>query len=145
MPPEVETAATNSGVVGIDNFNNGWLTNNPFFHDYSPYDSVLGGVNFKSLNPLISDKNIRANTGAFQPFNSISLKSEELKGRLPGNACILRVSFDGRTVDAFAWGVRNPVGVIILPDTRVFITAQGMEDRGSRPVANGKDYLYLDK
>jgi glucose/arabinose dehydrogenase len=135
-------AATNSGIVGIDNFHRGWLTENPYFHDYPPYDSVLGGMNFKSLNPLISNKNSGANTGAFQPFNSISLKSEEIKGRLPGNACILRVSYDGRIVDAFAWGVRNPMGVIILPDTRVFITAQGMEDRGSRPVANGGDYLY---
>ena len=29
-------AATNSGIVGIDNFEKGWLQQNPYFHDYPP-------------------------------------------------------------------------------------------------------------
>lgn len=135
-------AATNSGVVGIDNYENGWLIQNPFFHDYPPVDCILGGINFRTKNPLNVDKNSRSNTGAFLPFNSISLQSEAIKGRIPGNACIFRISPNGSIMDIFSWGIKNPMSIIILPDTRVFISAQGMEDRGSRPIANGKDYIY---
>lgn len=135
-------AATNSGVVGVDNYEKGWLSSNPYFHDYPPIDCVLGGTNFNSQNPLSLNKSSTAKTGAFLPFNTISLRSESIKGRLPGNACILRVTPFGTVEDTFAWGIRNPVGIVILPDTRVFASVQGMEDRGSRPIANGKDYLY---
>lgn len=135
-------SATNSGIVGIDNYEKGWLMGNPYFHDYPPVDTVLGGINFKSKNPLNAYKHSRANTGAFLPFNTMSLRSEAIKGRQPGNACILRISPNGNIEDTYAWGIRNPVGIVILPDTRVFVSVQGMEDRGSRPIANGKDYIY---
>lgn len=135
-------SATNSGIVGLDNFERGWVSKSPYFHDYPPVDSILGGVNFKSPNPLTSNKNNKAVTGAFLPFNTYSVRSEAIKGRLPGNACILRLSSYGVIEDVFAFGIRNPVGIAILPDTRVLVSVQGMENRGSRPIANGKDYLY---
>jgi len=135
-------SATNSGIVGIDNYDKGWLMNNTYFHDYPPFDTVLGGKNFKSKNPLSANQYARANTGAFLPFNTISIASEAIKGRLPGNACVFRITPSGNVVDTFTWGIRNPMGIVILPDSRVFISAQGMEDRGSRPIANGKDYIY---
>lgn len=135
-------AATNSGVVGLDNFEKGWLSGSPYFHDYPPFDCVLGGVNFYTKNPLAANVNSRTNTGAFLPFGTTSIKSEAIKGRLPGNSCILRISPNGNVEDTYAYGIRNPIGITILPDTRVFVTVQGMENRGSRPIANGKDYLY---
>lgn len=135
-------AATNSGVVGMDNYERGWLKDNPFFHDYLPWNTVLNGMNFKTENPLTKDKNDRASTGGFQSFNTEGSANQEIKGRLPGNASILRVTPNGDVMDLFAWGVRNPVGIIVMPDGRVFVSVQGMENRGSRPVANGKDYIY---
>lgn len=135
-------AATNSGIVGTDNHERGWLDKYPFFHDYAPMDVVLNGLNFKGENLLTSDKNDRASTGAFQSFNSQTAANQEIKGRLPGNASVLRINPNGDLMDLFAWGVRNPTGIVVLPDGKGIVAVQGMENRGSRPIAGGRDYIY---
>ncbi|HET8644063.1 MAG TPA: glucose dehydrogenase, partial [Vicinamibacteria bacterium] len=59
--------ATNSGVVGEDNFQFGWLSRHPDFHDTPCQDVTLAGANFESANPLTADADDRARTGAFLP------------------------------------------------------------------------------
>lgn len=44
--------ATNSGIVGEDNFEFGWLERHPDFHDVPCEDVTLSGQNFESANPL---------------------------------------------------------------------------------------------
>src|SRR5579864_6012091 len=44
--------ATNSGIVGVDNYQYGWLRRYPRFHDIPAKDVVLTGVNYESLNPF---------------------------------------------------------------------------------------------
>lgn len=46
--------ATNSGVVGVDNAQFGWLERFPAFHDMPCADVKLAGQNFASPNPLKS-------------------------------------------------------------------------------------------
>lgn len=135
-------AATNSGIVGLDNYKKGWLIKNPYFHDYPPSDLVLSGVNFNTSNPLTINKNRISSTGAFLPFNANSIKGEQIKGRVPGNASVARVSTYGQVEDTFAYGIRNPVGITATTDGNTYISVQGMENRGSRPFANGRDYIY---
>ena len=43
--------ATNSGVVGEDNFKLGWLKTAPQFHD-TPTNISLSGENFVTVKPL---------------------------------------------------------------------------------------------
>ncbi|MCX7950837.1 MAG: PQQ-dependent sugar dehydrogenase [Clostridiales bacterium] len=135
-------SATNSGVVGLDNFENGWLKDNPYFHDYYPVDVVLSGINFKSSNPLTEDKNDRATTGAFMPFNMESSKETIVKGKTPGNASIYRTYIGSGKLELFAYGIRNPINMVFTHDNKVYVAVQGMENRGQRPIANGSDYIY---
>lgn len=135
-------AATNSGVVGPDNYERGWLRQHPYLHDYSPSTIVLSGVNIKAQNPLAQGRDRTSSTGAFLPFDTESIKGEQIRGKVPGNAAILKASLYGQLEETFAYGIRNPVGIINGLEGRLYISVQGMENRGSRPVANGCDYLY---
>ena len=63
--------ASNSGVVGADNFAYGWLGRHPEVHDLSARPLELREASFLSLNPFrfirSSEKNT-VETGPFQPF-----------------------------------------------------------------------------
>ncbi len=62
--------ATNSGVVGPDNFDFGWPRRYPDFHDIPCQDIVLTGQNYRTPNPLSADPNDEAVTGAYVPFGT---------------------------------------------------------------------------
>src|SRR5919107_2038085 len=57
--------ATNSGVVGEDNFRLGWAKTAPYFHDIPAKNITLTGQNFITKNPLTAEPNDNATTGAF--------------------------------------------------------------------------------
>ncbi|WP_051350619.1 sorbosone dehydrogenase family protein [Caloramator sp. ALD01] len=135
-------SATNSGVVGLDNYERGWLKENPYFHDFYPVDVVLSGINFKSSNPMTESKNDKAITGAFMPFNMQSSKDSVIKGKTPGNASIYRTYVGSTNLDLFAYGIRNPINIIFTHDNKAYVSVQGMENRGQRPIENGCDYIY---
>ncbi|KMT22712.1 hypothetical protein [Clostridium cylindrosporum] len=135
-------SATNSGVVGLDNYERGWLRDNPYLHDIPSTEMVLKGNNFKTLNPFTEDKNDVASTNGFLPFNTPARINDHVKGSEISNASIIRANKDGSYVEMFAFGIRNPKNMINLSDGSVLVTVQGMENRGSRPIANGKDYIY---
>lgn len=135
-------AATNSGVVGYDNFERGWLGTYPYFHDISPVDISLSGINFRCRNPFVKTTDKYTKTGPFLSFGMISDGNERIKGRLPGNSCIMRVTADGGYLDMYCSGLRDPIGIVITADNRIFASVQGMEKRGSRPISGGRDYLY---
>src|SRR4051812_43819172 len=71
--------ATNSGVVGTDNFKFGWPTRHPEFHDIPARDVKLTGQNFTTENPVAKDPNVRATTGAFLPFGTPSEAGQVIK------------------------------------------------------------------
>lgn len=63
--------ATNSGVVGWDNFVFGWLPQVPDGHDVPARDLRLVGENYWDLNWLAPDpRREQAWTGAFKPFGT---------------------------------------------------------------------------
>lgn len=64
--------ATNSGVVGTDSFDFGWLPRNPEFHDTPCEDVILARRNYSSRNPL-TEVEERVVTGACHPFGTASL------------------------------------------------------------------------
>ena len=100
--------ASNSGIVGVDNFVFGWLGKYPDFHDESPTRLELRNVNFASLNPLklSTDKEpLLARTGPFQSFGKADEK--ETVATVRANGTILRFNPDGSNLEVFAWGFRN--------------------------------------
>lgn len=137
-------SATNSGVVGLDNWEKGWVRPYADFCDlpYSPLKLV--GARFNSSNPyagLFSGGDI-AVTGPYQAFNT----SDKL--RIPAapngkpSAAIYSVSQSGGDERVEAWGVHFASGIVCGDFDRVYFTDRGMEPRGTRPVVNDPDAVF---
>jgi glucose/arabinose dehydrogenase len=136
--------ATNSGVVGPDNFAMGWLARHPEFHDHPAGQITLRGQQFESLNPLALRTAAPAMvaTSAFVPFGNVAYEGMVVGGSNKANGTVLRVNPDGTDLEVVAWGLRNPLGVGWSPDHTLYATDLGFDERGSRPIANAPDALW---
>ncbi|WDC83488.1 hypothetical protein PL321_12285 [Caloramator sp. mosi_1] len=76
------------------------------------------------------------------PFNMQSGKDSVVKGKTPGNASIYRTYVGSTNLDLFAYGIRNPINIVFTHDNKAYVSVQGMENRGQRPIDNGCDYIY---
>ncbi|HLU66246.1 MAG TPA: PQQ-dependent sugar dehydrogenase, partial [Kofleriaceae bacterium] len=134
--------ATNAGVVGTDNHDYGWLARRPRFHDVPCRDVTLRGANFETGDPLTPEPGDRAVTGAYVPFGTATRRGQVIPGRVPCSGAILRVHPEGSAVELVAWGFRNPFGLAVAPDGRLYATENGFDVRGSRPVFGAADPLW---
>jgi glucose/arabinose dehydrogenase len=134
--------ASNSGIVGEDNAQFGWLHRHTNFHDISPRDIQLSGENFTTQNPLSPDSKEKVLTGAFLPFGTPSNYKQTIQGRMPCTGAILRVHPENQQLELVAWGLRNPFGLAFSPDGRLFATENAYDDRGSRPIWGAPDVLW---
>lgn len=135
-------AMTNSGIVGLDSYQLGWLRRLPDTFDVPGYDVVLAGVNVETPDPRSDAPGARAVTGAFVPFGTRTHPGQRIPGRLPCTASVMRCNPDGSELELVAWGIRNAYGIGFLPDGRLLATDQGADDRGSRPVGGVPDLLF---
>jgi glucose/arabinose dehydrogenase len=135
-------ALSNTGIVGLDAYELGWLRPLPHGHDLPGYDLVLSGVNVETPNPLGGEKNARTETGAFVPFGERTTEGQRVAAQLPCTAAVMRCNADGSELELVAWGLRNAYGLGFLPDGRLLAVDQGADDRGSRPVGNVPDMLF---
>ncbi|GLC78657.1 PQQ-dependent sugar dehydrogenase [Lacrimispora brassicae] len=132
--------ATNSGVVGLDNI---WVFDHPYFHDFPGSYIILNHTNYETENVLIPAME-PAVTGAFSPFGVPNIQEFQVKeGRLLASGSVLRANMDGSDIELVAWGLRNPFCMKFDGLNRLIISNQGMDTRGSRPIANAFDELYL--
>jgi glucose/arabinose dehydrogenase len=134
-------AMTNSGVVGLDSYELGWLRRLPHAHDIPGLDIVLAGANFETEDPA-SSSGAKTLTGAFSPFGTTSRTGQEVKAQLPCTAAVMRCRLDGSDLELVAWGLRNAYGIGFLDDGRLLAIDQGADDRGSRPIGNAPDVLF---
>ena len=134
--------ATNSGVVGEDNRDFGWLLRHNDFHDIPCKDITLAGRNYVSKNVLTPEDNDEIETGAFVPFGTKTTPGQVIKGRVPCTGAVMRIPITGGTPEVMAWGLRNPYGLALAPDGDIYISENGYDDRGSRPVWGTGDVLY---
>ena len=88
-------AMTNTGIIGLDGYDIGWLRRLPHAHDIPGYDIVLASVNVETINPLSKEQNAQATTGAFAPFGTRTRPSEQMAGQLPCTAGICGCEPDG--------------------------------------------------
>jgi glucose/arabinose dehydrogenase len=135
--------ATNSGVVGVDNWAMGWLKRYPNFHDRPAQTIKLRGADIISMNPMIlttGENAPMATTGAYQRFGQND--KEVVEGVTRANGTILRFNTDGSGLEVYAWGLRNPYGLAWTSDNRLVTAENGFDDRGSRPIDNAPDTLW---
>lgn len=159
---------TNSGVVGLDNaypFMSLLLW--PDLHDVPAKDIRLRGETFLTPQPnnvmarqgsLVSlwsnlnyamaslfsrdrDSSMLVRTGAFQPFGVSG--QEVVRGQVKASGTILRMNPDGSGLEVYAWGLRNPYGLAWGPDGRLYAADNGYDERGSRPIANAEDNIWV--
>ncbi|MGV3774429.1 MAG: PQQ-dependent sugar dehydrogenase [Verrucomicrobiales bacterium] len=134
--------ASNSGVVGEDNAKFGWLKRKPKFHDIPGRDITLAGHNFTSVNALNPASKQKELTGAYMPYGRSSSSNQVVKGAVKSGGSILRVRPDGSSLELFAWGFRNPFGLAFSPSGELYVTENGYDDRGSRPIWGAADHLW---
>lgn len=132
--------ATNSAVVGEDNFKFGWLKRYPDFHDTPCRDITVTGKNYTTMNVLKGDG--ETSTGPFRPFGTPTAKGEVIKGKIPCNGAVLRVHRTGGMPELVAWGFRNPFGLAFSPQGVLYVSDNGYDERGSRPVFGAGDMLW---
>lgn len=132
--------ATNSGVVGEDNLKFGWLKRYPDFHDVPCQDVTLTGENYRTSDFLKGAGEV--STGAFVPFGTSTAAGEVVKGRVPCNGAVLRMRPAGGAPELFAWGFRNPFGLAFSEEGKLYVTDNGYDERGSRPVFGTGDPLW---
>jgi glucose/arabinose dehydrogenase len=112
-------------------------------HDTPCRDVTLSGQNFPADNPLTPGE--KRTTGAFSAFGTPTTKGQVIPGRVPCNGAIMRVKPDGGDPELVAWGFRNPFGIAFSPDGGLYVTDNGYDDRGSRPVWGAGDLLWAVK
>ena len=133
--------ATNSGVVGEDNAQFGWLKRFPTFHDVPCQDITLAGQNFETADALKSGGGT-VSTGAYSPFGTPTSAGQTVRGQVPCSGAIMKVAAGGGAVELVAWGLRNPFGLAFAPDGQLYATENAYDDRGSRPVWGAPDVLW---
>lgn len=131
--------ATNSGVVGTDNL---WVHTSPAFHDSPGCYVILKGQNFVTPNMLISAREDSL-TGAFSAYGEMNFPYEIRKAVVKASGSILRANLDGSGLESVVWGLRNPSYLDFDEANRLFVSNDGFDIRGSRPIANAPDEFQL--
>lgn len=133
--------ATNSGVVGPDNAKMGWLSRWPRFHDIPGGDIRLRGRDFASEDVMEGDRAGKVETGGYAPFGETVAPGQRIAGATLASGSIIRLPLDGGEPEQVAWGFRNPFGLAFSGDGQLYITENGYDNRGSRPVWGAPDLL----
>jgi hypothetical protein len=133
--------ATNSAVVGPDNYKFGWLKRQKEFHDIPCQDIVLAGENYET-DDLLNETKTKKKTGAFLPYGTPSTPGQVIKGEVPCTGAVLRIPLEGGTPEEVAWGFRNPFAFSTSDDGKLYVTENAFDDRGSRPVWGAGDVLW---
>ena len=148
---------TNSGVVGPDN---SWAVSHPTFHDFPPLDIQLSGIGYQTSKPFALDPTATRITEPYMAFGGGTVPAGTVvpgvSPAAPGNGIITVgagavYSFDAHAADAAStlrlegWGFRNDYGVALDPfhPDLLFVSNNGADSRGSRPIANDWDDMFV--
>jgi len=132
-------SATNSGVVGLDNYRVGWLRRFREFHDRPLFPLKIFGYRFDTEDPfsgLIYPEKV--NTAPFNAFGESGQRIQAAEDEKP-TAAVYSVDPRGGDLRVEAHGIRHPVGLAFNSFAALYATNQGMELRGTRPVKDDPD------
>lgn len=134
-------AMTNTGVIGLDAYDLGWLKLLPHQCDVPGLEIVVRHLEFVTEDQREGGTG-RAVTGPFADFGSVHPEGTRIPAFLPCTSAVMRCDPDGGDLELVAWGLRNAFGLLFMADGRLIATDQGADDRGSRPVGNIPDLLF---
>lgn len=134
-------SVTNMGVVGADNFGYEWLAKFPQEHDVPAEDVTLTGRNYQ-VPDVLANPLARAEAAAFVPFGTHTHAGQVVAGSAKASGAILSCFPDGTDLRVVAWGLRNPYGIAVHPDRRLFATEHGSDERGARWIVGDPDDFY---
>jgi glucose/arabinose dehydrogenase/plastocyanin len=138
--------ATNGAVIGRDN---PWAKSIPTFHDVPGKNiTMTGKSNYRTDNFFGVEKDgkfpDKVTTGAYVPFGTPNTPGQVIKGDIKCTGCILSANADGSDVRLVGWGLRHPYGLAFDQDgTHLIVSMNGIDERGSRNVANDGDKAYV--
>jgi len=135
-------SATNSGVTGLDNGAGGNQ------HEIACEQITLSQNTFNSGSANTSGY---SNFGVTRPGAIVpAFEGATERGMCTGAILRARInsSHPEKTVEPFSWGYRNPFGIRFAPNDHalkggLFVTENGEDERGARPVNNAPDRLQL--
>jgi ferritin-like metal-binding protein YciE/glucose/arabinose dehydrogenase len=133
--------ATNTAIVGADNYAYEWLRNFPDRHDYPGQDVVLTGRNYEYQN-VLGNVTETVRTGAYVPFGTETTPGQVIEGRVKCTGSVLRCNPDGSDLELVAWGLRNPYGTAFHPDGRLFATEHNIDERSARHIIGDHEDFY---
>jgi glucose/arabinose dehydrogenase len=133
--------ATNTAVVGADNFAYEWLRHFPTWHDVPGQDITLTGRNYEYHN-VLGDVTKTLRSGAYVPFGTETYAGQAIKGEAKCNGSVLRWDPENGEVELVAWGLRNPYGIAFHPDGRLFATEHGIDERSRRYIIGDHEDFY---
>jgi glucose/arabinose dehydrogenase len=147
-------SATNSGVVGLDNWD--WVqqhpkvADEPFVPISAPEQTIqLRGARFFTIDPRagLFAATERAVTAPFQYFGEFQRSRIDAAADGKPNSAIYSIDPSGGIASELkveAYGIRLPSGLAFISDADrdgLFVSNQGMEPRGTRPVWNDPDVV----
>jgi glucose/arabinose dehydrogenase len=133
-------AMSNTGIIGLDAYDLGWLGRLPHEYDLPGLEIELRDVSVETDDPF--NPGARVRTGAFAQFGQVRPTGTRLGPNLPCTSAVMRCESDGSGLELVAWGLRNAFGLLFLPDGRLIAADQGSDDRGSRPVGKVPELLF---
>ena len=134
---------SNAGIVGPEELRQLRRTGHPDDHDIPGEPVVLTGQNLPSTDPLTGEAR---STGAFSPWGTPTSTGQRIAGPGPGQAAsgaIMSANLNGSDLRVYAWGFRNPVGLVFGADRRLYVTHQGARPLDPRPIAHDADTLWV--
>lgn len=135
-------SATNSGVTGLDNGAGGNQ------HEIACERITLSQNTFNSGSANTSGY---SNFGVTRPGAVIPPFEDATKPGMCTGAILrarIHTSHPENSIEPFSWGYRNPFGIRFAPHDHalkggLFVTENGEDERGARPVNNAPDRLHL--
>lgn len=134
--------ATNAGVVGQSEYAFEWPRRFREFHDVPGQDVTLTGLNVEMVDVVGGNVTKKVRTGAYVPFGTETTAGQVIEGDAKCTGSVLRCNPDGSDLELVAWGLRNPYGMAVHPDGRLFLTEHGIDERGERFIVGDYDDLY---
>lgn len=83
----------------------------------------------------------RVVTGPFSPFATPTYQGQTLRGEAKCNGAVLSMETDGSDLRPVAWGFRNPFALKFDDEGRLWVSDNGPDKRGSRPLGPGPDTI----
>jgi glucose/arabinose dehydrogenase len=119
----------------------------PDGHATPAKDIVLTGVNVKLPNFLTEEMGDKVMTGAFVPFGTETKPGQVIKGSNKAGGTILVFDPENAeaTVQPYAWGFRNVVGIAWDKEGRMAASQNGYDQVPERAIADAYDPTYWVK